>query len=532
VNFRTKAVGYSFAGIPFDGRSSYKVAMLDDASKLPDDPTELKTVAVRLATTVKSQALEIAKLKHQLAGHRRYRFGSTSETMDQLQLRLEDEEIAAAKVAPSVADDTATEPKEKPKRKPLPAELPRNEEVLSPGDACGKCGGALKTLGEDVTEELEYVPGRFVVNRIVRPRMACSCCEAICQAPLPSRPIERGRPGPGLLAHVLVSKYADHLPLYRQSQIFDREGIDLDRSTLSNWVGKSAALLEPLADAIGRHVLSGQAIFADDTPLTMQAPGAGKCKTARIWTYVRDERPWGGPRADGDPPAAWYQFTADRKGEHPTKHLVRYNGWMHADGYAGFNDLYRSGEVHEVACMAHIRRKFIDVFQSGGSVIAEEVIKRIAGLYAVEKDTRGQLPKERVRLRQARAKPIFDDLEVWLHAQLPKLSGKSELAKAIRYALTRMKRLRPYLDHGFLEIDNNSAERAMKPIAIGRKNYLFVGSEGGGKSAAIAYTLIETAKLNGVDPQAWLTDVLGRIADHKITRLDELMPWRYVVAGA
>jgi len=497
------------------------MAMLDETQSLPDDPSELRSVAVQLVATVKSQALRIAKLEHQLAGHRRHRFGSTSETMDQLELKLEEEEIAAATIAPTVSDDTVATPKNKPKRKALPDSLPRNEEVLSPGDACGECGGTLKTLGEDITEELEYVPGRFVVNRFIRPRMACACCEAICQAPLPSRPIERGRPGPGLLAHVLVNKYADHCPLYRQSQIFNREGIDLDRSTLSDWVGKSAALLEPLAETIGRYVQRGQAIFADDTPIKMQAKG--KCKTARIWTYVRDERPWAGD----DPPAAWYQFTVDRKGEHPAKHLADYKGWMHADGYAGFNDLYRSGEVHEVACMAHIRRKFTDLYQSEGSVIAEEAIKRIAGLYAVEKAARGHAPDARVRLRQARAKAIFDDLEVWLQAQLPKISDKSDLAKAIRYALTRMKKLRPYLDHGFLELDNNSAERSMKPVALGRKNYLFVGSQGGGKSAAIAYSLIETAKLNGVDPQAWLTDVLGRIADHKITRLDELLPWRY-----
>ena len=340
---------------------------------------------------------------------------------------------------------------------------------------------------------------------------------------MPSRPIERGRPGPGLLAHVLVSKYGDHLPLYRQSQIFERDGIDLDRSTLADWVGKSAALLEPLADAIGRHVLGGQAIFADDTPVKMQAPGNGRTKTTRIWTYVRDERTWLGQA----PPAAWYQFTVDRKGEHPARHLATYKGWIHADGYAGFNELYRGGAIREVACMAHIRRKFTDVFQSEGSLIAEEAIKRIAELYAVEKDARGRPPDERARLRQARAKPIFEDLEAWLQAQLPKISGKSELAKAIRYALTRMKRLRPYLDNGFLEPDNNSAERSMKPVALGRKNFLFVGSKGGGKSAAIAYTLIETAKLNGVNPQAWLTHVLGRIADHKITRLDELLPWRY-----
>ena len=214
--------------------------------------------------------------------------------------------------APSPDSTDADKPARQHSRKPLPDHLDRHEEVLSPGDDCNRCGGSLKTLGEDVTEELEYVPGRFVVNRIVRPRMACSCCEAICQAPLPSRPIERGRPGPGLLAHVLVSKYADHLPLYRQSQIYAREGIDLDRSTMADWVGRSTALLEPLADAIGRVVRGGDALFADDTPVKMQAPGNKKTKIARVWTYVRDERPWAGQ----SPPCAWYQFTIDRKGEH------------------------------------------------------------------------------------------------------------------------------------------------------------------------------------------------------------------------
>ncbi|WP_269451024.1 IS66 family transposase [Phaeobacter inhibens] len=281
-----------------------------------------------------------------------------------------------------------------------------------------------------------------------------------------------------------------------------------------------------MADAIGRHVRAGQAIVADDTPIKMQAKG--KCATARVWTYVRDERPWGG----ADPPAAWYRFTSNRKGEHPSAHLASYKGWMHADGYSGFNELYRSGAIHEVACMAHIRRKFVDVFQSQGLAVAEETIRRIAELYAVEKDTRGLPPQERVQLRQSRSKPLLDDLEAWLAAQLARIPGKSELAKAIRYALTRMDKLRPYLEHGILELDNNSAERAMKPIAIGRKNYLFVGSEGGGKAAAITYTLIETAKMNGVDPQAWLTWVLAQIAGHKITRLNELMPWRYAATAA
>ena len=280
-------------------------------------PTELKHLVGLLSSEVKSQALLIEKLKHQLAGMRRHRFGASSEALDQLQLTLEDEEVAQAadnvKTPVDTGSDTEAEPKTQPKRKPLPDHLPRHEEVLSPGENCGNCGGKLKTLGQDVTEELEYVPGRFVVNRIIRPRMACACCEMIQQAPMPSRPIERGRPGPGLLAHVLVSKYADHLPLYRQSQIFERDGLDLPRSTLTDWVGQSTALLEPLADAIRKHVLSGQSIFADDTPVNMLAPGTGKTKTARLWAYVRDERPWDGEA----PPASWYQFSKDRKGERP-----------------------------------------------------------------------------------------------------------------------------------------------------------------------------------------------------------------------
>ncbi|MFG6660842.1 IS66 family transposase [Sulfitobacter sp. 915] len=313
---------------------------------------------------------------------------------------------------------------------------------------------------------------------------------------------------------------------YRQSQIYAREGIDLDRSTMADWVGRSTALLEPLADEIGRIVRRGDALFADDTPVKMQAPGNKKTKTARVWTYVRDERP------GSSPPCAWYQFTIDRKGEHPISHLADYKGWVHADGYSGFNGLFGENKADEMVCMAHVRRKFVDVFASQGNAIAEEAIRRSAELYAVEKEARGKLPDVRVALRQARAKPIFDDLEAWLHAQLPKISGKSPLAQAIRYALGRMPKARAYLENGHLELDNNTAERAIKPVAIGRKNRMFAGSEGGGKAMAIAFTLIETAKLNNVDPQAWLTWVLAQIADHKITRLDELLPWRYAAQAA
>ncbi|MCX7645877.1 MAG: IS66 family transposase, partial [Rhodobacteraceae bacterium] len=258
-------------------------------------------------------------------------------------------------------------------------------------------------------------------------------------------------------------------------------------------------------------------------PVSMLAPGTGKTQTARLWTYARDERPWGGLA----PPAAWYRFSGDRKGQHPKDHLARFRGWMHADGYAGFEDLYRTGAIREVACMAHVRRKFVDIHRSQGSRIAEEAIGRIAQLYAVEKEARGSPPDRRAELRRTHAAPILDDLEVWLAMQLTTISGKSPLASAIRYALTRMDRLRPYLDHGILELDNNAAERGMRAIALGRKNYLFVGSEAGGKAAAIAYTLIETAKLNAIDPHAWLADTLARIPDYKVTKVDDLLPWKW-----
>ncbi len=506
----------------------YIMTMLEDLHALPDDPSRLKEMVSVLAGELMSRDILIEKLKHQLAGHNRHRFGSSSESLDQLRMSFgEDEAIAEAAAEQSAPSDKNQKPKRRHSRKPLPGHLQRNDTVLTPGEACDQCGGALKALGEDVAEELEYIPGRFVVNRIIRPRRACRCCETIVQVSLPSRPIDKGRPGPGLLAHVLVSKYADHLPLYRQSQIFARDGVDLERSTLTDWVGRSTALLEPLAEAIGRHVRAGRALFADDTPVKMQAPGAKRTKTARVWAYVRDERPWAGP----SPPSVWYRFTIDRKGEHPVDHLSNYKGWVHADGYAGFNGLFGKDKAEEMACMAHIRRKFVDVYAAQGGAIAEEAIKRIAALYVVEKQARGKSPAERASLRREQAEPLFDDLEKWLKAQLPKISGKTPLAQAIRYALNRLPKARAYLENGILELDNNSVERSMKPVALGRKNWLFAGSESGGKAMAIAFTLIETAKLNDIDTQAWLTWVLERIADHKITKIDELLPWNWKTAA-
>lgn len=500
--------------------------MLDtpqDPNNLEDQVIDLTSECQLLKSELKSRDILIEKLQHQLSGLKRNRFGTSSETLDQLTLQLENEEIAEASSSSEDPASKTDKPKRRPKRKPLPDHLERIDQTLLPAESCDTCGGKLKHLSEDITEELEYVPGHFRVNRIIRPKLSCKCCETIHQAPMPSRPIERGRPGPGLLAHVIVSKYADHLPLYRQSQIYEREKINLPRSTLTDWVGQSMSLLEPLADAIAKHVCQGQAIFADDTPVGVLSPGRGKTKTGRIWTYVRDERPWAGDA----PPATFYKYSPDRKGRWPAQHLSDYKGWMHADGYAGFNELYRNNQVQEVACMAHIRRKFFDIHKADASPIAAEAIERIAKLYKIESDARGQPPDQRRILRQTQALPIFNDLEAWLKTQLSRISAKSPLAGAIRYGMNRMKRLRPYLDHGFLELDNNSAERSIRPTALGRKNYLFMGSDRGGKTAAIAYTLIETAKLNGVNPEAWLNDVLTRIADHKINKVEELAPWNF-----
>jgi transposase len=500
--------------------------MVDALKTLPDDVTQLQALVRGFQADILCKDTLIVKLKHQLAGLRQHRFGQSSEALDQLELTLEDEEVALAQEIVCEPDPTV-QSKQKPKRKPLPDHLPQIEQVLSAGDACDDCGGRLKTLGEDITSELEYVPARFIVNKIIRPRMACVSCDHIQQADLPSRPIEKGLAGPGFLAHVIVSKYADHLPLYRQGGIYAREGLDLDRSTLAGWMGKCSALLEPLAEAVGRHVMTGPAIFGDDTPVKVLAPGSGKTKTARLWAYVRDERGWSGTGA----PAAYYRFSADRKGIHPEDHLKTFTGFMHADGYAGFNALFARDGMSEMACMAHIRRKFVDVQKASGSAIAAQAITRIAALYAVEQDARGLSPDQRITIRQDKSAPLFEALHTWLHAQLRQISGKSPLAAAIRYGLTRMKKVRPYLDHGQLELDNNAAERAIRGIAVGRKNWLFAGSNNGGKTAAILYTLIETAKLNGVDPQAWLTDVLARIPDHKINRLDELLPWNVDLQG-
>jgi transposase len=392
---------------------------------------------------------------------------------------------------------------------------------LPASEACPDCGGKLKLLGESVSEQLEFVPASFRVIRHVRPKLACACCDTIVQAPAASRPIERGLAGPGLLAHVLVAKFADHIPLYRQSTIYAREGVDLERALLASWVGAAGALLRPLVDRLRRHVFAATKLHADDTPLPVLAPGNGKTRTARLWTYVRDDRSSG----DNSPPAVWFAYTPDRKGEHPKAHLANFRGILQADAYAGFNAVYESGHVQEAACWAHARRKFYDLHAARPSPLTTEALRRIGELYAIEERIRGKPPDERRTARQQYAKPLLAELERWLQATLATLSRKSDTAAAILYSLKLWPSLTCYCDDGRIEIDNSAAERALRGVALGRRNFLFAGADSGGERAAAMYGLIGTAKLNGVDPEAWLRYVLTHIADHPVNRVDDFLPW-------
>ena len=470
---------------------------------------------------------ELDRMRSHLAYLLRKQFGRSSEKLtteiEQLQLILEEAEMMGAAGGIDITPRPTPE-KQQPVRRALPDHLPREEVVHTPACQCETCGGELKAIGEDVAEILDYVPASFKVIRHVRPKFSCTKCQTIVQSPAPGRPIARGLAGPGLLAQVAVSKFADHQPLYRQSQIYARQGVELERSTLADWLGQSAALLEPLQRAIRDYVMSAEKIHADDTPVPVLQPGRKHTKLARLWGYIRDDRPAGSQEA----PAVWFAYSPDRKGKWPREHLKSFTGQLQADGYAGYNPLYETGQVHEVACWAHVRRKFVDIAEKDKLPVALEAIERIAGLYGVEKLARGQPPDRREAIRQARAGPLLDELKQWLHAELGKTLKKSALANAIRYALTRWGALTRYVNDGRLEIDNNAVEREIRPIALGRKNWLFAGSDSGGERAAAFYSLLNTAKLNGIDPYRYLSHVMARIADHPINRIDELLPWRVV----
>lgn len=494
---------------------------MSERDDLPQDIEALKALVFTQRAELASRLAEIDRLHLIIAKLRRLQFGPRSERSDreieQLQLQLE--ELQSASTPVEVAAPAAEE-KTQSVCRALPEHLPRERVVHEPACTCPQCGAAMRRIGEDVSEVLDYVPGRFKVIRHVRPKLACPACERIVQVAAPSRPIARSFAGPGLLAHILTAKYSDHLPLYRQAQIYAREGVELDRSTMAEWVGGCTQLMTPLAEALARYVFAAGKLHADDTPVPVLDPGRGRTKTGRLWTYVLDDR----PAASQEPAAVLFRYSPDRRGEHPKEHLKPFTGILQADAYAGFGHLY--GErVREAACWAHARRAFYELHQTNQSPVAAEALARIGALYALEAEIRGRPPNERAQVRQARAGPLLESLREWLRHTLGRVSKKSELAKAVSYILSRWTALTRYRDDGRIEIDNNAAERSLRAVALGRKNYLFCGSDAGGERAAAIYSLIGTAKLNDIDPEAYLRYVLERIADHPINRIDELLPW-------
>jgi transposase len=521
--------------------------MVLDPAALPDDVAALKALLLtehKRAVAAEARAhdldAEIETLKLTIAKLQHDRFGNSSERtsvlMDQLELQLGElverraQETATDEIA---AAQTATKPEARhqrrmPARRPLPEHLPRERVVLPSPSACSCCGGKLRKLGEDVTETLERIPAQWKVIQHVREKWTCRACEAIAQPPAPSHPIARGRAGPQLLAEVLFGKYGAHLPLNRQSQIFAREGVDLDVSTMADWVGASAATLMPLRDAIEKHVHGAERLHVDDTTVPVLAKN--QCRTGRLWTHVRDDRPFGGTAA----PAALFYYSATREAAHAERQLARYTGICQADAYSGFNGLFvegrQPGPIVEAGCWAHSRRKFFELARLRKMPIAIEAVRRIDELFAIEREINGQPPDRRLAVRRERSRPLVDSFETWLRGERKKLSSKGPLGKAIDYTFNHWKAFTRFLDDGRICLSNNAAERALRGIAVGRRNWTFCGSDSGGHRAAVLYTMIESAKLSGVDPKAWLADVLARIADHPVHQIHALLPWNWKAA--
>lgn len=475
----------------------------------------------------------VAHLKLQIAKLRQDRFGASSERgrklLDQMELQLEELEATSVEdlVQLEIRSDTTVAgfSRKKPVRAPLPAHLPRERVVLPSPCACPACGGKLAKLGEDITETLEMVPRQWKVIQTVREKYSCRSCEAITQPPAPFHAINRGRAGPQLLAHILEAKFGQHLPLNRQSESFAREGIDLDISTLADWVGACAATLAPLGAVLQNHVLAAERLHADDTTVPVLAKS--KTSTGRLWVYVRDDRPFAGPA----PPAALFHYSPDRSGVHPKRHLASWRGLLQADAYAGFNDLADAqrlpGPVQLLGCWAHARRKFFELAELGKAPLAVEAVRQMDAIFAIEREASGQSPELRLVARQQRTAPLVARFLAWMQENRGRLSRHAEVSKAMDYMLRRWETFAGFLADGRICLTNNTAERALRGVAVGRKAWLFAGSDRGGERAAAIYSLIVTAKLNDVDPKAWLADVLARIGDHKATRLDELLPWNW-----
>jgi transposase len=493
---------------------------------LPDDAGTLKAMLI-------AERVQNERLRQIIKELQRHRFGRRAETLpeDQMLLGLEDvEQAAASEEVAAEAADPAERANRTTKRQmnkgSLPKHLPRVEMVVDIVDrTCPCCGKPLHRIGEDIGERLDIVPAQFRVLVVRRPKYGCRACEnVVVQAPAPARLIEGGLPTEATVAQVLVAKYADHLPLYRQAQIYARQGIELDRSTLADWVGRAAFLLRPIHERLLVALKSSAKLFADETTAPVLDPGRGRTKLGQLWAYARDDRPWRGT----DPPAVVYVYAPDRKAERPISHLAGFKGILQVDGYGGYRVLAERGDVQLAFCWSHVRRRFYELAAAGPAPIASEALERIAGLYAVEKDIRGRSADERRAMRQDRSRPIVDELEPWLRAKLALISQKTKLAEAIRYALSRWDGLSRFLDDGCIEIDSNVVERSIRPIALNRKNALFAGSDGGGEHWAVIASLIETCKLNGVEPQTYLTDVISKIVNgHPNSRIDELLPWAY-----
>lgn len=529
--------------------------MLNAACALPEDTAllkakiaELQAENEKLTTTLRAHDLVVQALRLQIAKLKKQAFGKSSEKIrreiEQLELALEDLLVTASEqgIGQSEGDDApapvsadATSSDARPRRRPrVSVDTPRERRELDPGSTCPDCGGELRLVGEDLSEIIEMITAKLKVVEVARPKKSCRCCEKIVQAPAPSRPIPGSMAGSSLLAYILVSKFDDQLPLYRQQEILARMGADIPRSTLGDWCGRAMRILLPVIDRIEASVLSSEILHADDTPIRVLAPerrakGIGKgVKQGRIWGYVCDQRPWAGAA----PPGVVYRYAPNWSAEHVLAHLGQASGILQADAYKGYSKLYEPGEdgearFREAACFAHWRRDFHDIWASHKSEIAHEALKRIGKLYDIEREIAGKPADIRHAARQKLSKPELEKLRIWSEKQLTQIPGKGDLAKALRYGLSRWHGFSLFIDDGRVAIDNNAAERALRPICIGKKNWLFAGSEAGAETLARAMTIIETAKMNNLEPQAYLTDLLIRIHDHKINRIDELLPWNW-----
>nr|WP_213393900.1 IS66 family transposase [Yoonia sp.] len=535
--------------------------MSEHAASLPNDPAALKAMIAslqaengKILATLRAHDLLVQALRMRIAKLKKQKFGSSSEKIEreieQLELALEDLKVALAEAddtspdedeAPGAEDQTDTSPAEpKQRRRPkVSPGTPRERRELDPGHDCPDCGGQLRIVGEDVSELLDMIAAQLKVIEIVRIKKSCRRCEKIVQEPAPSRPIPRSMAGPSLLAFILVSKFDDHLPLYRLHEIFARMGADIPDTTMVDWCGRAMQTLAPLIQRIEAAVMTSDLLHADDTPIRVldrsrRDKGLGKgVKKGRIWAYVRDQRPWAGAA----PPGAVYQFAPDWKEEHVLSHLQKASGILQADGYKGYTKLYTPDldgkrQFQEAACWAHLRRDFHDVWTSTQSEIAREALDRIGALYDIERKINGQPAAVRKAVRQDKSKAKVEAFRVWADKQLTRIPGKGDLAKAFRYGLSRWESFTLFLEDGRVAIDNNAAERALRPIGVGRRNWLFAGSDAGGETLARAMTIIETAKMNGLDPQAYLADILDRINDHMNPRLDELLPWNWAPKAA